>query len=69
MFISSFTSMIGFAGLLFTSSTGLRLVGWVSVLGLMIVTLFCALVFPHCLYLMKLKKKSELITSIEYERV
>lgn len=56
MFISSFTSIIGFAGLLFTSSAGLRSVGWVAVLGLTLVTLFSAFVFPRCLVIESRKK-------------
>ena len=59
MFISSLTSMIGFGGLLLTSSQGLRSIGLVAVLGLLIVTLFCALIFPRCLILVESIKRSK----------
>ena len=49
IFISSLTSIIGFGGLILTSSEGLRSTGWVAVLGLSLVTLICAFVFPRCL--------------------
>ncbi len=49
--ISNFTTIVGFGGLLFTSSVGIRSIGWVAVLGLVIVTLLCAFVFPRCLSL------------------
>lgn len=47
--ISNLTSIVGFGGLLFTSSVGLRSIGWVSVLGLGIITSLCTLVFPRLL--------------------
>lgn len=62
MFISSFTSIIGFTGLLFTSSAGLRSVGWVAVLGLTLVTFFSAFVFPRCLVL-ETKRKTAAVQS------
>ncbi|MFO1520313.1 MAG: MMPL family transporter [bacterium] len=49
IFISSLTSIVGFGGFLFTSSMGLRSIGWVAVLGLSWVTLTCVLVFPRFL--------------------
>lgn len=49
IFVSNLTSIVGFAGLLLTSSLGLRSIGWVAVSGLAIVTLVCAFVFPRCL--------------------
>lgn len=52
IFVSSLTSIIGFGGLVLTSSQGLRSVGWVAVLGLTIVTLLCAFLFPRCLLLL-----------------
>jgi len=51
MFISSLTSIVGFGGFLLVSSSGLRSIGWVSVLGLSLVTLMAAFVFPRCLLL------------------
>ncbi|MFO1463715.1 MAG: MMPL family transporter [bacterium] len=51
IFISSLTSIIGFGGLAFASSQGLRSIGWISILGLSIVTLVCVLVFPRLLLL------------------
>ncbi|MCE9626263.1 MAG: MMPL family transporter, partial [Deltaproteobacteria bacterium] len=51
IFVSSLTSIIGFGGLVFSSSIGLRSVGWVSILGLALVTLVCVLVFPRLLLL------------------
>jgi predicted RND superfamily exporter protein len=49
--ISNLTSIIGFGGLLFTPSAGLRSLGAVAILGLMLMTLLCAFVFPRCLTL------------------
>ncbi len=51
IFVSSLTSLIGFGGLALSSSAGLRSIGWVSILGLSIVTLVCVWVFPRLLLL------------------
>ncbi|QQR81361.1 MAG: MMPL family transporter [Deltaproteobacteria bacterium] len=51
MFISSLTSMVGFGGFLLVSSSGLRSIGWVSVLGLGLVTLMAVFGFPRFLLL------------------
>ncbi len=58
MFVSSLTSMIGFGGLLLTSSSGLRSIGWVAVIGLLIVTLFCDLLIPRSLMWIESYKKA-----------
>ncbi len=47
--ISNLTSIVGFAGLLLTSSAGIRSAGWVSVLGILAMTVLCLLVFPQWL--------------------
>src|SRR4030095_12749398 len=47
--VSSMTSVIGFGGLLLVSNQGLRSVGWVAVLGLLVVTALLIFVFPRCL--------------------
>jgi len=60
IFISSLTSIIGFGGLILTSSAGLRSVGWVAAIGLVIVTLMCVVVFPRCLILFSKKKEEEI---------
>ena len=39
----------GFAGLLLTSSAGIRSAGWVSVVGITVITTLCVLVFPKWL--------------------
>jgi len=49
MLISSLTSIVGFGGLVLTPSRGLQSVGWIAVIGLGIVTLMCAVVFPRTL--------------------
>jgi predicted RND superfamily exporter protein len=49
--ISTLTTIIGFGGFVFTSSWGLQSLGWVAVIGLTIVILFCTLVFPRALLL------------------
>ncbi len=54
--VSNLTSIIGFGSLLFTSSLGLRSMGWVSVIGLTIMSLLCVLVFPRMLSLPSLGK-------------
>ncbi len=46
---SNLTTIVGFAGLLLVSNPGLRSVGWVAVLGLVLVTVLCAFVYPRCL--------------------
>ena len=56
MFISSLTSIVGFGGLVLVTSPGISSVGWVSVLGLTIVTLLCAFVYPRCLILLSKNK-------------
>jgi len=50
--VSNLTTIIGFAGLLFIPSAGLRSLGWTSLIGLIIMTALCAVVFPRvlCLY-------------------
>jgi len=52
IFVSSLTSIIGFGGMILSSSVGLRSIGWISVLGLAIVTLVCVWVFP-CLLMIE----------------
>jgi len=51
VFVSNLTSIAGFGGLILTTSSGLRSVGWVAVLGLSLVTLICAFVYPRYLAL------------------
>lgn len=51
IFVSSLTSLIGFGGLVLSSSEGLRSIGWISILGLSLVTLVCVWVFPRLLLL------------------
>jgi hypothetical protein len=46
---SNMTTIVGFAGLLLVSNPGLRSVGWVAALGLIVVTIVCSFVFPRCL--------------------
>ncbi len=47
--VSNLTSMVGFSGLLLTSSQGLRSMGWVAVFGLAMVNFLCVWVFPRVL--------------------
>lgn len=54
--VSNLTSIVGFGGLLFTSSVGLQSIGWVSVLGLIVVTFLCVFIFPRCLSILALGK-------------
>lgn len=54
--ISNLTSIVGFGGLLLTSSLGLRSIGWVCVIGLVIITFFCTFIFPRCLLLPSLRR-------------
>ena len=63
--ISNITSIIGFGGLLLTSNSGLRSVGWVAVIGLAIITLLCTLIFPRCLRLAQ--RKSNPVSDLEEE--
>ncbi len=49
--VSNLTSIIGFAGLIFTSGYGLQVLGWVAVLGLTLMSLFCVFIFPRVLSL------------------
>lgn len=49
MLISSLTSIVGFGGLILTPSRGLQSIGWIAFVGLSIVTLMCAWVFPRWL--------------------
>lgn len=49
MLISSLTSIVGFGGLILTPSRGLQSIGWIALIGLGIVTLMCAWVFPRWL--------------------
>ena len=59
IFVSNITSIIGFAGLILTSLYGLQSLGWVVTLGLTIITLVCAFVFPRGLLLEeKFKRKT-----------
>ncbi len=51
IFISNLTSMVGFGGLLLTSSAGLRSAGWVAVIGILVMIFFCTYVFPRYLSL------------------
>lgn len=55
--ISSLTSIVGFGGFIFTSSWGLQSLGWVAVLGLFLVIVFCTVVFPRALFLLKRPQK------------
>jgi len=50
---SNLTTIVGFGGLVLTSSIGLRSIGWLCVLGLVIVTLLAAFIFPRVLILGK----------------
>ncbi len=63
IFISSLTSIIGFGGLVLTSSSGLRSVGWVAAMGLAIVTLMCVIVFPRCLMIFSRRNEKTLSLS------
>ncbi len=56
---SNLTTIIGFAGFLLVSNPGIRSVGWVAVLGLILVTLLSTLVFPRCLILEGAAKTEE----------
>lgn len=47
--ISNLTTVIGFAGLLFIPSAGLRSLGWTALIGLILMTTLCAVVFPRVL--------------------
>lgn len=51
--ISNLTTIIGFGGLLFIPSAGLRSLGWMALLGLVIMTALCAFLFPRVLLLLK----------------
>lgn len=51
IFVSNLTSLVGFGGLVFTSSAGIRSAGWVASLGILIVTVICTYVFPRFLAL------------------
>lgn len=56
--VSNLTTIVGFGGFIFTSAWGLQSIGWVSVIGLVIVTLFCTFVFPRTLALtLAIRKK------------
>ena len=56
--VSNLTTIVGFGGFIFTSAWGLQSIGWVSVIGLVIVTLFCVFVFPRILVaILNLRKK------------
>lgn len=54
--IANLTSIVGFGGLIFTSSVGLRSIGWVGVIGLTIITIICTVVFPRSLALVTSEK-------------
>jgi hypothetical protein len=56
IFVSNLTSIVGFGGLILTSNLGLRSVGLVAALGLIIVTIICAFIFPRCLALSATRK-------------
>jgi predicted RND superfamily exporter protein len=49
--ISNLTTVIGFGGLLFIPSAGLRSLAWTALLGLVIMTALCAFLFPRVLLL------------------
>ncbi len=49
--VSNLTTMIGFGGLIFTSSAGLRSIGWLAVIGIGLMTILCLFVFPRALSL------------------
>lgn len=51
IFVSNLTSLVGFGGLVFTSSAGIRSAGWVASLGILIVTVICTYFFPRSLAL------------------
>lgn len=55
--MSSLTSMIGFAGLMLTSNPSLRSLGWVAVIGLLLMAVLAIFVFSRCLALEALWKK------------
>lgn len=56
--LSSLTSIIAFGGLLWTSHGGLRSLGGVAVLGLILVTLMCVFIFSRCLFLQSVRQES-----------
>ncbi len=64
MFISSLTSIVGFGGLVLTGSRGLQSVGWIAVIGLSIVTLMCAWVFPRVILFFR-KPSQEVLESLD----
>ncbi len=51
IFVSNLTSIVGFGGLMFTTDVGLKSIGYVSVAGLVVVTIFCLFIFPRSLLL------------------
>ncbi len=48
--VSNLTTTVGFAGLLFTPSFGLRSLGWVTVVGIVLMTLLCSTLLLSILY-------------------
>ena len=56
--VSNLTTMIGFGGLIFTPSFGLRSLGYTTMLGLAIMTLLCTFLLPRVLTLPLMAKHS-----------
>ncbi len=54
---SNLTTIVGFAGMILVSNPGLQSVGLVAVLGLILVTLVCVVIFPRCLLLESQKSR------------
>jgi len=59
--VSNLTSMIGFASLLWVPSAGIRSLGWVALLGMVVMTIMCLLVFPRCLTLIARYQKNDFL--------
>lgn len=51
IFVASLTSIVGLGGFILTSGSGIRSIGWVSVLGLLVMTVLVIFVFPRFLVL------------------
>ncbi|GEM_PF-1383846 len=60
VFISNLTTIVGFGGLILTSGVGLQSMGWLAVIGLLVVTFMCGVIFPRCLILESLHKSKSL---------
>ena len=49
--VANATSIVGLGGLILTSIGGIRSIGWLSVVGLTVITLLAVFIFPRCLVL------------------